>query len=95
MQSSDVVHIQNQRPNTVSVQTLLFAAPIAKQPFDPRIQYISSLSTEKSSASAASYHFAAVKIPINKHLRQTKIWVGAPDPKDSVDIYADLADLFH
>ena len=84
--ASVVDSIQIQRPNTVSAKAPLLAAYITKQPFEPQIQYLPILITETSSTSTPSHHFATVKIPINKNLRQTKIWVGAPDLKANADM---------
>ena len=93
--ASAVACIQNQLPDTVSVQAPLFAAFVAKRKFEPGIQYLSSIITETSSTYSASHHFAAVKIPINKNLRQKQIWVGTPDPKASAEMDVSLADLVH
>ena len=88
------VSIQSQHMNIVSVQAPLFAASTVKRKFEEQIQSLSSISMETSSTSTASYHFAAVTFQIKKP-RQTKIWVGAPDPKYSAFIDVALSDLIH
>ena len=90
-----VTSIQSQRPNTVIAQALLFSESTANQHFEPQIKSLSILSKETSSTSAASHQFSAVKFPIDKNSRQTKIWVGAPDPNLSAEMDVSLAELSH
>ena len=95
MLASIVASIQIQCPNNVSVQVRLLSESIAKQSFDPHIQPLSSLTTEKSSTSDTSHHFATVNIPIKKKPRQTKIWVGATDIKSIAEMDVYISDLIH